>query len=320
MGLRVLLHNDQTDPLKAKLRAAYPDVLIETHNSYEGLAEKITTFRPDVVYAVRFAGSVGYPVKALMGKAGPSWIANGGAGTDHLGVWDPTRVRVSNAAGVAAEMMAEYVIGGFLHFSLDVPGLQADQRAGVWRSRVVSPLRGKTLLIVGLGHTGRAIAARAAAFGMIVLGTRRTPVATPGVEEVHGSDVLGALLPRADFVAVATPLTPETKGLIGKDEVAVMKAGAVFADVSRGGVTDQDALLEALQKGQLRGAALDVFEVEPLPGDSPFWALENVLISPHCSSVHDGWEADSFDLFLKNLGRFIAGKPLLNVVDPERGY
>jgi phosphoglycerate dehydrogenase-like enzyme len=217
-------------------------------------------------------------------------------------------------------MMAEYVMGGFLHFTLDVRGLQADQSARRWASRMVRPLKGQTLLVVGLGHTGRAIAARAKAFGMHILGTRARPHAMENVDEVHGAGDLANLLPRADFIAVSTPLTDATRGLIGAAEVAIMKPGAVLADVSRGGVIDQHALYAALARGALGGAILDVFDVEPLPEDNPIWALENVIISPHCSAVHEGWEAASFDLFLENLGHFIAGEDLINVVDPQRGY
>ena len=317
---RVLLHNDQTDALKARLVADFPQVELATCATYEGLGDKIAAFRPDVVYSVRFAGTPGFPRDPLFATGGPRWIANGGAGTDHFGAWDTGHVTVTNAAGAAADMMAEYVMGGFLHFSLDIPGLQADKGAGVWQARTVVPLLGKTLLIVGLGHTGRAIAARAKAFGMQVLGTRVRPQLMDNVDEVHGAQSVLALLPRADFISITTPLTDRTRGLIGEAEVAVMKRGAVIADVSRGGVVDQTALLKALMTGHLGGAALDVFEVEPLPADSPMWQIQNLIISPHCSSVHAGWEDASFDLFLGNLRRFLAGEELINIVDPVQGY
>lgn len=317
---RVLLHNDQTEDLAATLSARYPDVRVEGCHSYAELPAHMAALQPHVVYSVRFAGTPGFPRGALFGTDGPAWVANGGAGTDHLGMWDAQAVTVTNAAGVAADMMAEYVMGAFLHFSLDVPGLQVDQAAKIWGPRTVAPLKGKVLLIVGLGHTGRAIALRASAFGMRVVGTRSRPVEMDHVDEVHGADAVSELLPRADFVAVATPLTAQTKGLVGAAKIAAMKRGAVFVDVSRGGVTDQTVLAEALRSGHLRGAALDVFEEEPLPVSSPFWEMANVLVSPHCSSVHEGWEAASFELFLDNLGRFMAGQELVNVVDPVRGY
>ena len=288
--------------------------------SYEGLPEAVRTFRPDIVYSVRFAGTPGFPKDALFGPGGPKWVANGGAGTDHLGHWDTDRVTVTNAAGVAADMMAEYVMGGFLHFTLDVPGLQLDKAHQVWRNRTVRPLKGATLLILGLGHTGRALALRAKAFGMNVIGTRANPVEMAHVDEVHPPKELMSLLPRADFIAVATPLTERTRSLLGARQLSAVRHGAILADVSRGGVIDQNALQANLETGQIAAAVLDVFEEEPLRPESEFWRMENVLLSPHCSSVFDGWDAASFAFFLSNLERWQEGKVLKNIVDPELGY
>ena len=317
---KVLLHNDRTHDLADQLKERFPTIEIGECNTYENLPDVIATFQPDVVYAIRFAGSDGYPGAAFFAENGPRWIANGGAGTDHLGTWDPKRTTVTNAAGVAADMMAEYVLGCFLHFSLDVPGLQADKAARIWRPRFVTPLKGKTILIVGLGHTGRSIAAHAKAFGMTVLGTRMRPTKMDNIDQVYPSDQLLDVLPQADFVAVSTPLTDQTRGLIGQNEIDAMKSGVILADVSRGGVIDQSPLLSALQSGKIAGAGLDVFETEPLPSDSPFWDLNNIILSPHCSAVHDQWEQDSFNLFLDNLQNWENGDPLFNIVDPNRGY
>ena len=187
-------------------------------------------------------------------------------------------------------------------------------------TRLLSPLAGKTLLIVGLGHTGRAVAKRAKAFDMTVVGTRARPQPMDYVDEVHAASDLPELLPRADFIAVSTPLIPVTRGLISTDEIARMKPGVILADVSRGGVVDQSDLYNALKARHVAGAALDVFETEPLPQDSPIWELDNVIISPHCSSVYAEWEEASFRLFLDNLDRWIQGERLMNIVDPERGY
>lgn len=317
---KILLHNDDTRAMAARLKQVFPDLSVLECNTYEDLAAMIAAHRPAVVYSVRFAGSTGFPHEALTGPSGPVWLSNGGVGTDHLGQWDSERLTVTNAAGVAAEMMAEYIIGGFLHFLLDVPGLQADKAARLWQTRKVRPLKGKVLAIIGLGHTGQALAVRAKAFGMTVLGTRARPREMENADEVHAASDLAALLPRADFVAVSVPLTPATRMMIGAEEIAAMKPGVMLADVSRGGVVDQSALLTALQTGHVAAAALDVFETEPLPEDSPLWQLENLLISPHCSSVYDGWNEESFEMFLGNLGRWLRGEPLENVVDPGRGY
>ncbi len=317
---RIILHNDNTAPLGRMLLDRFPTADFREANSYAALPDLIGEYRPNIVYTVRFAGTPGYPRDALFGPEGPEWIANGGAGTDHLGHWDTERTTVTNAAGVAADMMAEYVFGCFLHFTLDVAGLQKDKAARQWNSRTVAPLSGKTLLIVGLGHTGRAIAKRAKAFGMKVLGTRARPRAMENVDEVFAADELLDQLHRADFIAVCTPLTPATRNLMSRQAFSEVKQGAILADVSRGGVVDQTALFDTLMSGHVAGAACDVFETEPLPVESALWAAENLIISPHCSSVHAGWETASFELFLHNLARWQKGEPLLNVVDPSLGY
>ena len=317
---RILLHNDDTTSLAPQLRKAFPQAEFAVCNSYEALPALIDSYQPEVVYSVRFAGTPGFPRDAMFGPKGPRWVSNGGAGTDHYGQWDPQRTIVTNATGVAAEMMAEYVLGGFLHFSLDIPGLQRDKTLRVWNARTLIPLAGKTLLVVGLGNTGRAVAKRAKAFGMTVLGTRAHPQMMENIDEVHASENLHALLPRADFISISTPLIPATRGLIGKAEIAAMKPGVIIADVSRGGVVDQSALHDALKTGHVAGAALDVFETEPLPENDPLWKLDNLIISPHCSSIYAEWERASFRLFLENLGRWVRGEALLNIVDPARGY
>ena len=317
---RILLHNSDTTEMVDALRKDHPHADVQECNSYAALPAVAERFRPDVVYSVRFDGTPGFPRDALFGANGPRWVANGGVGTDHFGQWDPARTIVTNAAGVAAGMMAEYMMGGFLHFTLDVPGFQRDKTARAWKPRNLTPLAGKTLLILGLGQTGRALAKRAKAFDMMVLGTRARPQAMADVDEVHAAEALLEVLPRADFIAVATPLTDATRGMIGKAEIAAMKPGVILADVSRGGVVDQAALRDALEADHVGGAVLDVFETEPLPRDSAFWTLDNVLLTPHCSSVYEGWEAASFRLFLTNLDRWVRGEELMNIVDPTRGY
>lgn len=319
-GPRVLLFNDDTDGIAASLRAACPDVPFETCNTYAALPAHLTSFQPDIVYAVRFDGTPRFPKDALFGPDGPRWIANGGVGVDHFGQWNPDKVTVTNTAGVSSDMMAEYVMGGFLHFTLDVPRLQSDKASKHWRSRTVRPLKGQTLLIVGLGHTGQAIAARAKAFGMVVMGTRARPRPMENVDEVLGSDALPNVLPKANFVAVSTPLIPTTRHILDTNAFGLMKPGVIIADVSRGGVIDQTALVRAMTSGKVAGAVLDVFETEPLPPDNPVWDMENAIISPHCSAVFEGWKDASFGPFIENLARWRAGIALTNVVDPRLGY
>jgi phosphoglycerate dehydrogenase-like enzyme len=318
--LKVMVHADEPDPLVRQLQGAHGDISIAACNTYDGLGAMLEEFGPDAVYSIRFAGTAGFPAQALLGPAGPAWISVGGSGVDHLGRWDTDKTTVTNSAGVAAAMMAEYVFGSCLHFSLDVPGLDRDKQSHAWPGRLMQPLRGKTVLIVGLGHTGQAVAKLAKAFGMMVIGTRARPAPTEHVDHVDASNRLGELWGMADFVVVCVPLLADTRGLVDRRAFEAMKRGVVLVDVSRGGIVDGGALVDALTSGQLKGAALDVFETEPLPPDSPLWDLPNVLISPHCSSVFEGWEQASMQLFCDNLARWKSGAPLVNIVDPDRGY
>lgn len=316
----VLLHTDAPDAAHAIVAAAHPDLTLHTCDTYADLPAKLAETGAEVVYSVRFAGTPGFPRTALLDSAYLRWISVGGSGTDHLAPWDPDRVTVTNAAGVAADMMAEYALGAMLAFSLDLRGFARAQAERRWTAGKVTPIEGRKLLILGLGQTGKAAARRAKAMGMTVLGVRARPQPTNDLDEVHGMEALPALWPRADFVLVSVPLLPSTRGLIGADAFAAMKPGAVLIDVSRGGVCDETALIAALQDGPLKGAALDVFATEPLPADHPLWAMENVILTPHCSSVYDGWAEMSVAMFAENLGRYRRGAALHNIVDPERGY
>ncbi len=318
--LKLIVHAAEPAPLIERLQQTHADVAMTPCDSYGGLEEVVETVRPDIVYSIRFAGTAGFPRDPLIGQKGPKWIAVGGSGVDHLRGWDNARTTVTNSAGVAAHAMAEYIIGCALHFSLDIPGLEADKRQRTWPARIMTPLRGRTLLIVGLGSTGKQAAWLAKAFGMTVIGTKARPSPVDHVDEVHSSEGLGDLWPRADIVAVCAPLLESTRNLVDRQAFAAMKNDAILVDVSRGGIVNQQALIDALKSGQIAGAALDVFETEPLPPDNPLWEIENTLISPHCSSVFDGWEQDSLDMFADNLTRWRNSEPLENVVDPDRGY
>ncbi len=276
--------------------------------------------QPDAMFSTRFAGTPHYPTQTILGPDGPRWISVGGSGVDHLGHWDPGKTTVTNAAGVAASMMAEYAFGCLLHFTLGVPALTADKAARKWAQRSVAPLRGKTLLVVGLGKTGQAVAALGKSFGMSVIGTRANPQPMENVDRVHPSTDLPHLWQKADAVVVCTPLLDSTKGLVNAAAFKAMKPGTLLVDVSRGGVVVQADLIAALQNGQIAGAGIDVFEVEPLPDGDPLWGMENVILSPHCSSVFEGWEDASVLMFSDNLQRFISGEKLDNIVDPDRGY
>ena len=248
------------------------------------------------------------------------WVSVGGSGTDHLVPWDTDRVTVTNSAGVAADMMAQYVLGAILHFSLNIDVFAVAQRERQWLAGKVEPIDGKTALIVGLGQTGVAVARLCKAMGLATLGVRARPKDTPNIDEIHDTDALPQLWPRADYIVMCVPLLASTRGLVSQAAFESMRPQTVLIDVSRGGVTDEAALLSALDEGRIRGAALDVFADEPLPTEHPLWRHDNVLVSPHCSSVYDGWEAKSVRMFAENLARYRNGEPLTNIVNPQLGY
>jgi phosphoglycerate dehydrogenase-like enzyme len=316
----VILHTDAAEAARSVLNEVHPDLQVETCETYAGLPALIEQTRAEVVYSVRFDGTPRFPRRALVESRTVRWVSVGGSGTDHLQPWDPARLIVTNAAGVAADTIAEYVLGVMLTFSLDLRGFASAQRAHRWTAGKVEPINGRTLLILGLGKTGLAIAARAKAFGMNTVGVRARPKPTPAVDEVHGAGELASLWGHADFIVCCVPLLDSTRGLVGPGAFAAMKHNAVLIDVSRGGVVNEPALLQALESGRLRGAALDVFATEPLPEGHPLWAYENVIITPHCSSVYEGWNVKSVRMFADNLTRYRRGEPLHNVVSPERGY
>ncbi|WP_256750143.1 D-2-hydroxyacid dehydrogenase [Mesorhizobium sp. Mes31] len=316
----VILHTDRPVAALAVLKETHPDLTVHGCDSYAALPELIGRVAAEVVYSVRFDGTPRYPRRALVESPTVKWVSVGGSGTDHLGRWDPERLMVTNAAGVAAGMLAEYVLGAMLSFSLDLRGFERRQQARLWGGGRVEPIEGKTVLIIGLGKTGTAVASRAQAMGVRTLGIRARPKPMPCLDEVHGPDALLALLGRADFIVCCVPLLPSTRGLLGVAAFAAMKRSAVLIDISRGGVVDEAALLAALDGKQIKGAALDVFATEPLPADHPLWSYDNVAITPHCAAVYDGWDIKSVRMFADNLKRYRSGAPLENVVSPERGY
>ena len=256
---------------------------------------------PQIAWAVRTAPGLRY-VQATFAGAGQQ-LAAAGLSRDEL-----ARIQWASSAGVHATPLAEWSIFGILAFTKGLPRLLADQRDRHWDHYPVDELRGSTVLIVGLGSIGREVARLAEAFGMNVSSVRRE----------HGN--LDELLPRADSIVVTLPLTEETRGLIDRSRIERMRPGAIFVNVGRGGVVDEDALVDALRSGHLRGAALDVFTHEPLPPESPLWELENVIISPHTSALSRHENARIIELFADNLGRYLRGEELRSRIDTSLFY
>jgi len=250
------------------------------------------------------------------------WIHLVSAGVDHLLPldWLPPQVRLTNSSGVHAQLGGEYGVAALLMLNVRVPAHVANQREGHWEQTFNSPMRGKTVVVVGLGAIGSEVARQAKRLGLRVLGIRRSRRAHAHVDEVHGPEDLPRLLPRADFVVINAPLTPETRHLIGPNELNLLPRGAGLVNMSRAGLVDGDALAERLETGALGGAIIDVCDPEPLPADSPLWRVKHLLITPHVSSDPADYVDRMSVIFLDNLARLVSGRPLRNRVVPARGY
>jgi phosphoglycerate dehydrogenase-like enzyme len=235
---------------------------------------------------------------------------------------DKSGIAFTTASGVHARPLAEFAMLGLLYFFRDVPFLNAEKQAHRFERYTARGLEGSRVLIVGLGSLGAAVALDCSRFGVEVWGTRRrSGVEAPeGVSRLIDQREIRSVLPEVDAIVLACPLTEETRRLIDKAEIEALKPGAVIVNISRGQVVNEAAMIEALTSGHIRGAALDVFEVEPLPKESPLWDLPNVLISPHSASTVDAENSRIVDIFLDNLGRFSSGQPLRNLYDSHRGY
>lgn len=265
--------------------------------------------------------------EVIRANAGLRWVqaTAGGAGQQMqaAGLTDEelTRVLITSASGVHAGPLAEFALFGLLAFTKGLPRLLADTQARRWEHYPMAELADRTLLVVGLGSIGTAVARLAKAFGMHVIAvnrTGRTDVAD--IDEVRTSRFLGDLLPAAHAVVLTLPLTEQTRGMIDAQAISRMRTDAILINIGRGGVVEEDTLVQALKHGQLAGAALDVFATEPLPPDSPLWRLPNVLISPHTAalSVHENERIVT--LFTENLGRYLRGDDLINRVAPTLLY
>ncbi|MEZ5246767.1 MAG: D-2-hydroxyacid dehydrogenase [Acidimicrobiales bacterium] len=247
------------------------------------------------------------------------WVQGSNAGYDHP-IWTDLLdrgVAFTRAADIWVEPMAQYIHAWVLAWSQGLAGQIDRSRAREWTSVQPDDVTARTLAIIGFGGIGRPTARIAKALGMRVIATRRTPGPAPDVDQMYTPDRLHDVLAEADYVALCTPLTDDTRDLIGPAEFAAMRPGAVLINVSRGEVVDEDALADALTTDSIRGATIDVTRTEPLPADSPLWALPNLVITAHQSGEGPRSNERLDALFLDNLERYVNGLPLRNVVAPE---
>jgi len=260
------------------------------------------------------------------------WLQFPGAGVDSLattGLLDANSgVIVTTAAGIHAETISEYVFGSMLMFNWNWPQMVRLQDNHVWARSATwyhlggRELAGQTLGIIGLGHIGRRIAQLAQAFGMRVIGMRRSIIGEqePDIDQFFLPEQLHELLRLCDYVVISVPLTRETEKLIGEDELRIMRKNAYLVNIARGRVIDEQALIRALREGWIAGAGLDVTEEEPLPSESPLYSMPNVILTPHISGNSAHYDTRLAALFADNLKRYRSGQQLQNQYEPSRGY
>ncbi len=254
------------------------------------------------------------------------WFHQTPAGASNLlngDLWE-SDVMVTTSRGLGnTQSMAEWTVGAFFYFARAFNQAVADRAAGDFERLVYEPVQmaGKTVCVIGAGGIGQDVGKLCTAIGMRVIGTRRSAKPTKGFEAVYGPDRLLEILPEADFVSVCCQSTPETEGLIGTETLGAMKDGVVLCNLARGEIVDEAALKQALKAGKLRGVGLDVYvgEFDRLP-DPELWADDRVLFTPHVSAATDVRKPRQIELFCDNLEAYIAGRPLENVIDWERGY
>lgn len=230
----------------------------------------------------------------------------------------------TTASGVHAIPLAEFSVMAMMVFRKRLLGTLEDQARHHWERYAGTDLAGRSVVIVGMGSIGTEVARMARAFGMRTVGVKRTVEGVDpnalNLDALYGYGDLSKAVEGAEHMVLAAPHTTETEGLIGPNELGLMAPGAVVVNVSRGALLDEDALAKALEAGHLGGAALDVFAEEPLPADSPLWDTPNVIVCPHSASTSDRENSRITDLFCENLRRYLAGDPLLNVLDTQALY
>jgi len=269
---------------------------------------------------------IGQPYPKYLKKAQKlKWVQLTSAGADHVAdvsLYATDDVILTNASGVYGKPIAEHVFAMILAFSRNLMQYERNRQNCRWEP--VLPMRdfyGSTLCVVGLGDIGKEVAIRGKAFGARVIAVKRTAGdCPPYVDELYRTDEIDRVLPKADYLVLALPNTPETKGILSEERIAKIKPGAFIVNVGRGAAICQEALVCALQEGRIAGAGLDVTDPEPLPADNPLWKMPNVIITSHTSGFSkQNWSRHA-KIIQENLARYVEGKPLLNQVDFRNKY
>jgi phosphoglycerate dehydrogenase-like enzyme len=319
--ITVIVLGDPAEPTLKKLEELGPGVALKIAKKADELGPALEQAR--VLYS--WSGTRAEIQKVLSLSPRLEWIQSRSAGLDSFLFPEliESKIPLTNGSGVFSQSLGEFVIAGALYFAKDIPRMVRSKGERRWDVFELFELSAQTMGIVGHGDIGRAVARRAKAMGMRVLALRRDAAPRPGdedVDRVFATRDLHEMLPQCDYVVAAAPLTPATRHIIGAAEFNCMKPSAVVMNVGRGPVVDEAALAEALRTRRIHGAAIDVFEVEPLPPESPLWALDNILISAHTADHTTTWLNDAVVFFMEQFARWRRGEPLKNVVDKRAGY
>lgn len=322
MGLRSALFlqkadvlSEQKEMVASRLGAALPDLTLHFAGAAEDIPEGLSV---DVV----IAPTLPWLPEALSRLGAYRWIHFLSAGVEKI--WDmpfdKEGVLLTKSSGVHGAPMSEYAIGAMLYFAKQFNRFAEQAREARWERAWLDELTGRTVMILGMGHIGGMVAERARVFGMDVIGVQRQPRPARGDERVVALQDAPDHLSEVDYLVVCLPLTEATHQLVDRDFLGGLKLGAVVIDISRGGVVEEAAVVEALERGQLTGAALDVFEQQPLPADSRLWRDPRVLVTPHVSGTSPHYMQRSLEVFIRNAKALSAGEPSVTPVDVSAGY
>ena len=304
------------DPIWTRLRAEFPDLTVIDARDRAVLEKHL----PDATIAY---GLVPVPLLPQATKLRWMQLSSAGVPLDLCDALVGKHVQVTNLAGLYGPSIAEHALALMLMLARNLHHAQRQQHERRWQrdlAKTMADLHGKTVGLVGLGNIGQNIARLCRAFGMRVVGVRRTVQPTPHVDQLYPREQLRQMLAEADHVVVAAPFTRETDGLLGPPEFAAMKRGAFYVNVSRGGIAQEPALLEALRSNHLAGAGLDVFAAEPLSAEHLLWTLPQVIVSPHFSGETINQSSRPGELLLRNLRAFLRGEPVGHLVNLSLGY
>ncbi len=318
--LTVLVHHHQSALYLDELKRRRPEPRYVVLDNYADLPATLEREQPDAVLSFRMGFLGAFPRETLLGFPSIRWLHATGAGIEHLPPWDAGRLMVTNSSGLHVSIMAEYALWAMLDRTQRMGLYRQQQQDRVWNLLPVTPLAGRTVVIVGMGRIGREIGRRLAAFGTRVVGVTRTGAPLAEADLVLPEARLDDALGQADICIILTPLTPRTRGLFGPERLMRLKPGCHLINLARGNIVDEAALRALLAEGRIDHATFDVFHTEPLPAEDAMWDAPGVTVTPHVSGELADWQFHAAMLFAENLSRWISEAPLQNLCDPALGY